>query len=385
MIKVDYKLSIAGWSVDSSQDPKTELVEVETFASMESPVNGCRVAVYAPPAPKPSLLEQAAGAAASEIGLGGGAASDSGFSVQVRGQKVKFGDQITIELTAGDASATVMTATVQSVRSSFGLTQINGTTGMQQLATTRLNQIYSNQTLNQIVGDLANQAGSSAGTIDNGATYPYFVVHESRSVLSHVRELASLEGMDVYFDTSNQLNVTMFRKSNADHTFYFGIDILDLELDTVDGPIKHVVTYGESPSSNQGSDTWPWLVKDLSPFQGDTGDTARLLTLGDRALRTKDAADNYATAKLGTVKDHSSTGRLVLMGNPEVVLGDSFEIKGAKQAELNGVFKVTSVRHNVSKSQGYLTHIFFSGQGGAQQASSQLGQLAGMAAGALGL
>lgn len=384
MIKVDYKLSIAGWTVDSSQDPKTELVELETFASMDSPINGCRIALYAPPAAQPSLLDQAAGAAASAIGLGGGG-GDTGFSIQVRGQKVKFTDKVTIELTAGDASGTLITADVQSIRSSFGLTEINGVTGMQKLAATRVNQVYSSQTLNQIVSDLVNQAGADTGTIDNGGTYSYFVAHESRSALAHVRELASLEGMDVYFDTSNQLNVTAFQKTSADHTFYYAIDVLDLELERVDGPVAHVVAYGESPASNQGSDTWHWLVKDLSPFQGDAGDGSKLLALGDRAIRTKDAADKFATAKLGAIKDHSSAGRLKLMGNPQVNLGDAFEIKGAKQSELNGLFKVTSVQHVFSKSQGYLTLVGFSGQGGAQQAGSRLGQLAGAAAGALGL
>ena len=53
--------------------------------------------------------------------------------------------------------------------------------------------------------------------------------------------------------------------------------------------------------------------------------------------------------------------------------------------ELNGLFKVTSVRHSYSKSRGYLTLVGFSGQGGAKQAKSALGQLAGAVAGALGL
>ena len=385
-MKVGYKLSIAGWSVDSTQDSKTELVELETFSSMDSPVNGCRIALYAPPAAQPSLLDQAVGAAASAIGLGGsGNGGSSDFSIQIRGQKVKFGDKITIELTSGDVSGTVLTANVQSIRSSFGLTEINGVTGMQKLAATRVNQIYSSQTLNQIIGDLASQAGADTGTIDVGGTYPYFVAHESRGALAHIRELASLEGMDAYFDTLNQLNVTTFQKTSADHSFYFGIDILDLELFKVDEPVAHVVTYGESPASNQGSDTWHWLVKDLSPFQGEAGDGGRLLTLGDRAMRTKNAADLYATSSLGAVKDHSSTGRLKLMGNPLVELGDAFEIKSAKQPELNGLFKVTSVKHLFNKSRGYLTLVAFSGQGGAQQAGNELGQLAGMAAGALGL
>ena len=73
------------------------------------------------------------------------------------------------------------------------------------------------------------------------------------------------------------------------------------------------------------------------------------------------------------------------MGNPKVQLGDAFEVKSAKQPELNGLFKVTSVRHSFSKSQGYRTIVGFSGQGGAQQAGNLLGQAAGQLAGAVGL
>ena len=220
-----------------------------------------------------------------------------------------------------------------------------------------------------------------------GISYPFCasLVHESRSVLAHVRELAALEGMDVYFDESDQLNVTAFNKTSPDHTFYFGIDILDLDLLNADPVAAHVMTYSESPASNQGSDTWPWLVKDLSGFRGEAGSGATLLTLGDRAMRTKDAAGNFATAKLGSIKDHAAAGRLKLMGNPALKLGDTFEVKNAKQPELNGLFKVTSVRHVFGKATGYLTYAGFSGQGGAQQAKSALGALAGQLAGALGL
>jgi hypothetical protein len=68
-----------------------------------------------------------------------------------------------------------------------------------------------------------------------------------------------------------------------------------------------------------------------------------------------------------------------------VKLGDAFEVKNAKQPELNGLFKVTSVRHVFGKTAGYVTHVGFSGQGGAQQAKSSLAALAGQLAGALGL
>jgi len=385
MLKVDHKLSISGWSVDSSQDAKTELVALETFTSLDSPVNGCRVVLYAPPSAQPGLLQQAVQEIGSEVGLGSSGGVTQGFSIKVRGQQVKFADTISIELTAGDQSSTIMTADVQSIRSSFGVTEIYGTTGMQKLSATRVNQVYSNQTLNQIVSDLANQAGVSTGNIENGSTYPYFVVHESKSVWRHIRQLAEVEGFDVYFDSSDQLNVSDFQKTSADHTFYFGIDILGLELLNVDAPVTHVMAYGESPSSSQGTDSWPWIAKDLSSYRGEAGQGGRLLALEDRALRTKEAAGKFATAKLGAIKDHSALGRLKLMGAPQVNPWDSFEVKSAKQPELNGLFKITSVRHVYSKSEGYLTYVVFSGQGGAQQAGSALGQLAGQLSGALGL
>ncbi len=72
MNAISYKISVGNWSVDSADDPKTELLSVETRLSMNSSLDFARVVVYAPPAPQPGLLEQAVGAAAGALGLGGG-------------------------------------------------------------------------------------------------------------------------------------------------------------------------------------------------------------------------------------------------------------------------------------------------------------------------
>jgi hypothetical protein len=385
MQKVNYKLTIANWSVDSSNDPRTEAVEIETRMSVDSPADYCRISVYAPPAKKKSLLEEAAGAAMSALGLGGGAKKEEGFSVDIRGKKVKPDDQIMVELTAGDVSGTVMTAGVQAITSSLGLTTIVGRTGMQGLANTRVNQVYQNQSLSQIVQDLAKQVGIDTGQIDDGSTYSYFVVHESKNVLRHIRELAMRDGVDVYFDENNKLTVQKFTKSSADHTFYYGIDILDLQLLNYPPVAEHVFAYGESSSSSTGSDTWHWIVKDLKSVQGEAGKGAKLLGLNDGAVRTKDLAASLAASKAGALKDSATAGRLRLMGNPAVKLGEAIEIKSAPKPELNGLFKVTSVRHIYNKREGYVTLVGFSGKGGSEAAGGLLGQLAGALAGAIGL
>ena len=387
MPKISYKLSISGWSVDSSSDARTELLELETISAIGSPAGSCRIVVYAPPKPDPSLLQQAVGAALSAVGLGGADAGGGAqkVSTEIRGQKVTVGDNVSLELTSGDKSGTVMTAELRSIHSSLGATVIFARTGGHRLATTRLNQVYQNQTAKQIASDITSQAGSAAGDMDDGSNYPYLVVHESRSSWDHVRDLARRDGLDLYFDDNNQLTMKKFQKTTPDHTLYFGIDVLELDLLRIEPSSEHIFVYGESPSSNTGSDTWYWMTKDLQPFRGEAGKGVRMLTLSDSAVRTKDASAAYATAKFGAIGDGSTMGRLRLLGDPTIKLGDSIEIKKVPNRDLNGVFKVVSVRHVYNKFEGFTTVVEFNGKGSAAQAGGALGQLAGALAGAVGL
>jgi hypothetical protein len=188
--------------------------------------------------------------------------------------------------------------------------------------------------------------------------------------------------MDLYFDADNKLTLKKFEKTSADHTLYYGIDILDLRLMNTQASGDHLLVYGESPSSNQGSDTWHWFAKDLSSFRGELGQGVKTFAMQDSALKTKDAADSLATSSSGALKDQATQGMLKVLGNPALKLGDAIEIKNVPKPELNGLFKITSVRHVFNKRDGYSTWIDFSGQGGAAAAG---GGLAGQLAGAIGL
>jgi hypothetical protein len=382
VLKAAYKLSIAGWSVDSGADPRTELIELDVFQALNVPSDHCRVAAYAPRAADESLVGELAGAAASALGIGGDGAPP-GFSVQIRGQAVKAADAVTIELTAGDVSDTVMTAEVLSVESSLDVITLVGRTGMQRLAATRVNQVYENQSLGQIVQDLAGQAGVQTGTIDTGSRYPYAVVHESKSVLRTIRELAQREAMDVFFDSQNRLTVTAYSKAAADHAFRYGAEVLDLRLDAGEPTADHIRVHGESPASTQGTDTWHWLVKDLSSFRGDSGRGVQSRGLQDGAARTKDLAKSTADARLAAIQNGSKVGRVTVLGNPKVKLGEAVEIRDAPRPELNGLFKAVSVRHLFTKHAGYVTVVGFTGQesasaAGAAGLAGQLGSAAGL-------
>ena len=378
MSRVSYSLSAAEWSIDSSNDSNSEFVSLEVKMAMNLASNWCHITVYVPQATQPGLTDQAIGGAEGTIGQGGDGAA---FGVKVRGNEITPGDAMTVELTAGEINEQVITAEVQSVWSTLERTLITGVTAMHKLSQTRLNQIYENQSLSQIVSDLANQTGVSTGQIDTGSTYSYLVVHESQNLLEHIRLLALRDGMDVYVDTDNKLTVNAFNKSSADHIFRYGMEILDLQISISNPVVNRVRVSGESPSSNQGTDTWPWLVKDISSFQSEAGDGGRLLVIQDGTVRTKDAADSLAAAKLGAIKDQSTRGQLKILGNPAVKLADAIEIRDAPKPELNGLFKVTEVRHVLNKRDGFLTYVAFSGQGGTASA----GGLSSSASGGLGL
>jgi hypothetical protein len=383
-----YTVKINDWQVSSADDARGEVLRLETRAALADPTSCCELLLYVVPPPKKSLLDQAvgaaAGAASDALGLGGGGGGEPAFSISVRGSDVRHGDTVVIEIANGDRSATVMTATVESIQSTLEYTRVVARTALHTLATTRINHTYQNQSVQQIVKDIAEQAGVEAGDIDTGSTYPCLFVHESISALAAVTDLAKREGFDVYTDADGKLTVKAFSKSSADHTLYYGIHLLALSIDHRPPRPSHVTAVGESPSSNQGSDAWPWFAKDASGVKGEVGSGNTLLALRDGALRSKDAADLFAKQKYGAVKDAATSGRCRLLGNPEIKLGDAIEIKDAPKAEQNGLFKVTRVRHVLSKTEGFLTVLDFSGQGGAASADGLLGGL-GKLAGALGL
>jgi hypothetical protein len=385
VLKVAYTVSLGGLQLDSAADPRTELLAVDVFRSMNAAADYCRVTLYAPPAPQPDLLTQAIGAAASALGFGEEAAAEEGPSIAVRGETIRHGAPIEISLAVGDQSARVMTAEVDGLGSSLERTTLVGRSALQKLAATRLNAVYQNQSTGQIVRDAASQAGVQVGQVAAGTTWPYLVIDETRPLFRHLRDLARREDCDLFVDDRDRLTLAHFDKTAPDHTFHYGIDLLALELRRDEPALERTRVYGDSPASSEGTTAWPWLIKDPAPLGGAAGEGLRVGAWRDGAVRTKDAADRLATARLGAAKDGSSSGRLVLPGAPSVAVGDAIEIRSAPQPELNGLFKVTAVRHLLAKDAGYVTHVWFSGQGGSAQAGDLLGALAGQLAGAVGL
>ena len=354
-----FAISIASWSADSSSDPRTEVLAIDTVAALGSGDSRALVTLYAAPAD---------------------------------GNQLDFvaGDPVSIELTAGDVTETVFTGAVQGVRTSLGVTHVTASGGLGKLAATRVNSIYSSQSAQQIASDLASQAELDAGDLETGDTYHYVVAHESRSALELLRRIARAEGMDLYADHEGRLTMKKFTKSGADYTFKYAVHVLDARLMRHDVPTAHVTIAGESVASTKGNDSWPMLAKDGSAYLAEAGTGARLLAQHDGAIRTKAAAQRLADATRDAIASYSTWGRMAVLGNPRVRLADAVGIEDAPTPSLNGTFKVVGVRQHFSKSRGHVTVIDFVALAGAAAGLGGLsvpgdaGALAGAAGGLVG-
>jgi hypothetical protein len=346
-----YSISIASWSADSSSDPRTEVLAIDTFAALGAAESRARITLYAAP---------------------------------VDGRQLDFatGDPVSIDLTAGDVTETVFTGAVQGVRTSLGAMDVVASGGFGKLAATRINTIYSNQSAQQIANDLASQAGVDTGTVETGDTYQYVVAHESRTALDLLRRIARVEGMDLYADHEGHLTMKRFTKAAADYTFKYAVHVLDAQLLRHDVPTEHVLVAGESVASTQGNDRWHLIAKDASAYLGDAGSGTRLLAQHDGVVRTKAAAQRLADATRDAVAAYTTRGRLAVLGNPRVRLGDAVGVEDAPTPSLNATFKVAGVRHHFSKRRGHVTVIDVVAMAGA--GAGLAGAAGGLAGGAGG-
>lgn len=374
-MKASYAITLGDWSVRSGDDPRTELLRLEVVRSLGARGDRVIVDLFAPGAPAPSLLEQAAGAALGAVGVSLPGAAE-GASVKIRGAVVAHGDAMVVELAAGARKAKVATATIDSIETTLETVRIGGSTGAARLASRRAVHSFENRAAGQIAADLCRAAGVSKGTVGGGQRYPFLAVDGRQSLLDELRALARREGLELYFDADDRLTMTAFDKTRPDHVLRYGAELLSLSVDATVPPAASAVVVGEGPASERGGKAWHWIAKDPAVCRGEAGEGAQRIAT-DAVLRTKDAADLRARAAVGAWLDGGKRGRARLLGNPSIHPADAVEISGAPRDELNGLYKVAAVRHLFGRQTGFTTTLEITGHGGMPKDGGLLGALAG--------
>lgn len=270
-------------------------------------------------------------------------------------------DEVTVELGyAGDEAGLflVMTGVIDSVEPNLTTLRVVGYSGAAPLLRGYLDQTYESKTAGDIVRDLADRAGVEIARAEDGIQFPAYVIDSRRSFWQHLRDLGDLSGFDLYLDQEGKLVFERFAGGRTAHVLEYGKHILELEVLRTPAVAGRVEAWGESPAGSRGGESWAWLTTDFEGSRGEAGDGA-LLLLERPALRTRVAAHTAAQAALLEIQRRTVRGRLVILGRPQVRLGDAIRLKGLADDSLNAFFQVRRVVHRITKAAGFTTEIGF--------------------------
>ena len=266
--------------------------------------------------------------------------------------QIKEGDDATVELGYEDELKKVFTGSIDNVVPTMTTLRVRGLNYASKLLELRVNKVFEKQPAGKIVSDLAKTAGVKEDTVKPGITFPYYVIDDSKNAYDHIKELAELCGYDVYMTNENKLMFKNHEKKDT-HTLEYGVNIINADYDEDRPMIKSINVQGESPSSFKGADTSHWLTK--RSVDGMSGSGSGVL-FTHPALRDKDTASKVAKAIMDSLLRNLS-GTVETVGNADVKLGDSIEVKGMTNSKMNGEFQVRSVEHQMNKSKGFITTI----------------------------
>jgi phage protein D len=324
-----YKLTLGDRVVDTTDEPQASTVVSLTVAlDLEAPADSCTLVMG-----------------------------------QVGSFRPQRGDEAAIELGYADNGGLtrVLSGTLTAVEPGLTTRRLVVHSGAATLLRSFADVTHENKSAGEIVCDLAGAAGVMVAQADPGIAFPAYVIDGRRSAWRHLHELADLCGFDLYLNPDGELVFQRFVGGRTVHVFDYARDLIALELVQTPTRAEAVETWGESPTGAEGEDAWGWLTKDFSGTRGSAGSVDPTLLLERPVLRTAAAARSAADALHTELQRRARCGRLLVLGNPAVQLGDAIRLQQNPEAELNGTFQVRSVTHRITKAKGFTTLIGFRG------------------------
>ena len=280
----------------------------------------------------------------------------------VGGLRPAAGESASIELGYADEGAggveKVFTGKVEHVDAGVAVTRVLLAGAAAPLLRTFTDETFEGQTAGALLRDLAGRAGVRVGEAEAGISFPAYVVDGRRSLGHHLREMASLSGLDLWTDPQGRLLMKRWAGGRIVHELKYGSDVLDVELMRLPPLAGKVQAWGESPTGAEGTEAWGWLTPDFEGSRGEAGDGG-LLLLERPVLRTRDAARTAAEAALAEIRRRAVRGRLRTLGRPGVRPGDALKLEGTPGGALDGTYAVRGVTHRMTKTGGFVTDAHF--------------------------
>ena len=318
MLKVSYKIKIGNNTITGGK--QTNLLEIKSHASLTIPVNSCTIVLGSP-----------------------------------QNLTIATEDPVSVELGYDNKQTLIFTGKVSAVEWGIDRVRIDGLSSIQSLTVARFNLIYQKPYSGDIVKDFLNKGKLKADKIENGIKFSTYTLGDFMSAYDHLQRLAQQCGFDIYANTEDKIVFAKYKAENT-HEFKYGENILGFSLDSAKVGVEKVEIYGESPASQgQGEKASSWLTK--KEVKGSAGsNSGTTLRLVDPTARTQASAQKIAKGVLANMCQ-KQRGRIKVLGNPNVKLGDGVKVSKMLIKEQNGTFKVTGVSHRLNRRSGFFTVI----------------------------
>jgi phage protein D len=345
MLRPAYRIVIGDHVVDTTAEPKASTaIDLDVRLDMDTPVDSC------------TLVQG-----------------------QVGGLHAAPGDTMTVDLgyadgSGDDASTRVLSGLVVGVEPELETKRIVGHDAADVMLRTFVDKTFEDTTTGDVVRSLAGSAGVDVERVSDGPSLPAYVIDGRRNVMRHVRDLAILAGFDAYVTPQGKLVFEAFAGSHTVHKLKYGEHVLAAELTRGRPRAGTVEVWGESPGSARGDESWAWLTDDFGPRHGTSGSAAPILLVERSAVRTAQVAAGAASAIADTIAANAVRGAVRIQGRAQLHLGDLIRLEDfpakAGMDELDGNYQVRSVRHRISKQQGFTTEVGFRSLVGAAAAAA---------------
>ena len=245
----------------------------------------------------------------------------------------------------------VWSGEVTSIESGAESVTLTGLAATIMLSRTRVVQTYVDQSVADVVRDLASAV--ELDQVEGDLNLPAYTVDDRRPVWSHLFDLAALSGSEVGASASGALRFVAVRTGTADVKLRHGADVIGWQSASSAKPDPaSVAAYGAA--SEAGADQWHWIRR--TPSAQGSGAFTRLMP----AIRTRDGADAMAQALSGRATRSATRGSLTIVGRASIRPGDLVELSDIPGPD-PGTLRVLAVEHRLDVRAGFTTALSVEG------------------------
>jgi hypothetical protein len=255
------------------------------------------------------------------------------------------GDRVVLRLDGGDGAREVFTGELDALAGHLDGTTVVAIDAGGILARYRPAVTLEQATAATVIRALCDDAGVSAGTVDDGVRFAYYAAEPTRTAWEHVARVSGWGGAVAMVDADGRVTTVVPGGGPAEIALRHGRDVIALERIAARRRVEAWVVAGEA---GVGSADDPDALRPTTDFFGgsrpDGPGTDSAWTFAP-ALRTAGAARTFADARLARGDAANHRWRLESLLRPELRVGALVAIDDLPDRLPGGTFVVGSVHH----------------------------------------